>query len=221
MVICSACTFAETPIGEPNCMICDTPLPSKKSKTGSEAVEIIDVDADDENGEAGDKGVWKQTQVYDTQTMRQCQTPGCTFPACATWTCKDETWGTYALGNRKKCETLCRTTLTEKEGVPVIDRTNIDVKQRSHWYNIAAEFGGKCVMINFEIEKEVCVERCMARTGHPTLNTPGSIKTITNMMSGMKKKSKLKKEEFAGIEKIFVVKDEKSFENALEAVKKM
>lgn len=48
-------------------------------------------------------------------------------------------------------------------------------------------------MINFEIEKEVCVERCMARTGHPTLNTPGSIKTITNMMSGMKKKSKLKK----------------------------
>lgn len=52
----------------------------------------------------------------------------------------------------------------------VIDRLNFNVEQRSR-YTIPAKKAGYHIRFEiFHVPREVCLERCMAREGHPTIN---------------------------------------------------
>ena len=56
----------------------------------------------------------------------------------------------------------------------VIDRTNIDAHQRSHWLAIANDAGlpaDVVVPVLLQVSNLTCKERVMSRVGHPTLSS--------------------------------------------------
>jgi len=57
-----------------------------------------------------------------------------------------------SLKTRKKCEDLCRRTLSQGK-VAVVDRTNFDFSQRKTWIDIAGEKGLHCECVVFEVRK--------------------------------------------------------------------
>lgn len=75
------------------------------------------------------------------------------------------------LGDRRKCEHASQEALKNGYNV-VIDRTNIDETQRSHWLRIARECrlpGTAVAALFLSISVKTCKDRVMSRTGHPTL----------------------------------------------------
>jgi predicted kinase/predicted phosphohydrolase len=78
--------------------------------------------------------------------------------------CQDE------LGDREACIRACARALSEGKSV-VIDRTNIDKRQRAYWVRLAKQYRVKDVTcLFFDIDKDLCHERIQARIGHPTIN---------------------------------------------------
>lgn len=75
------------------------------------------------------------------------------------------------LGDRWEVERLARDAL--RRGLSVcIDRQNFDARQRATWIEIAGEFPGTVVhVIVFDTPYEICRERLVRRTGHPTVQT--------------------------------------------------
>ena len=68
---------------------------------------------------------------------------------------------------------------SSSRSIVVVDRTNISVEQRSHWYRIAAEYGKSVDVFMFRRTPEDCARRCDVRLedgweGHPTLFKLGS-----------------------------------------------
>lgn len=72
------------------------------------------------------------------------------------------------LGNRQKCIDECHRALASGESV-VIDRTNIDRSQRSHWINLASYYGVKAKAVYLEADIDECVSRIHLRKGHETI----------------------------------------------------
>ena len=92
------------------------------------------------------------------------------------------------LGNRKKCEHAARLALNSGRRV-LIDRTNIDVHQRSHWVKIARQCRvptAATAAVFLDVDIRTCKERVMSRLGHPTL-TPcaKSLKIVDNFFEGL------------------------------------
>ena len=92
------------------------------------------------------------------------------------------------LGNRKKCEHAARLALDSGRRV-LIDRTNIDAHQRSHWVNIAREYSvpnAAIAAVCLDVDIDTCKARVMSRLGHPTL-TPcaKSLKIVDNFFEGL------------------------------------
>ncbi|PVG02024.1 P-loop containing nucleoside triphosphate hydrolase protein [Serendipita vermifera] len=84
------------------------------------------------------------------------------------------------LRDRKRVERLTIKSLSEGYSV-IIDRTNIDQKQRAIWLNIARQFQGvKVWVITMNTPVEVCESRLRARTNHPTIKTWAVAKTVLN-----------------------------------------
>ncbi|GJE91124.1 hypothetical protein PsYK624_072730 [Phanerochaete sordida] len=76
------------------------------------------------------------------------------------------------LGDRRAVEALARSSL--RDGLSVcIDRTNVDPQQRLTWVRIAREFPGTLVwVLEFDTPYEICEQRLMTRTSHPTITSP-------------------------------------------------
>ncbi|KAF7308733.1 Sorting nexin-41 [Mycena kentingensis (nom. inval.)] len=86
------------------------------------------------------------------------------------------------LGDRRQVENLARKSLREGSSV-VIDRTNFDATQRSHWIRIAAEFGTQVWVLVFDTPKAVCANRLRTRFNHPTIPDPADALDILERFS--------------------------------------
>jgi AAA domain len=72
------------------------------------------------------------------------------------------------LGTRQKCEAAARKALIQGHDV-VVDRCNTTREQRAHWIKIATVRGCAIGCVVFRPPVEVCVQRALARTDHPSL----------------------------------------------------
>ncbi len=87
------------------------------------------------------------------------------------------------LKTRKKCEKICRETLQSGK-TPIIDRCNFNTEQRSHFLNIAKDFGinhVNCVI--FDYPRDTLIERCQKRVGHETV-TSAKARKVVNLILG-------------------------------------
>ena len=83
------------------------------------------------------------------------------------------------LKTRPKCEKATREALAEGRS-PIIDRTNVDQKQRESFLNIAREHSAVAHAVFLQVEPKLCMERIAARTEHETNPKP----FVVNMMKG-------------------------------------
>lgn len=111
------------------------------------------------------------------------------------------------LGNREICIKRTRAYLKQGKSV-IIDRTNINKKQRSYWLNIAKEFNIVPECVVFEIDTDYAKERIINRKNHPTIkeNTPlEKIDAIIEMFRKSYEKPE-SNEGFSNIELIYIFK---------------
>jgi len=85
------------------------------------------------------------------------------------------------LRSRPRCEKLARSTLAAG-GSAVIDRTNIDAKQRGHWLKIASNSGRavRVTAIYCQIDPNACIDRIRKRTEHETNPSPAVVNVMKN-----------------------------------------
>lgn len=75
------------------------------------------------------------------------------------------------LGSRSACLSAMREALNNNKDV-LIDRTNINKKQRSYFIAIAKEFGIIDIeCINLTVDTMICVSRIHSRENHPTIKS--------------------------------------------------
>lgn len=80
------------------------------------------------------------------------------------YVCQDE------MGSRESCINAVAKALSEGQSV-IVDRTNCDRRQREHWISLAKRYRVKQIScVYFDIPKEVCIERVLARKDHLTIN---------------------------------------------------
>jgi predicted kinase len=73
------------------------------------------------------------------------------------------------LGSREKCNEAMGKALEEGKSV-VVDRVNFNQAQRAHFIQLARQYKAKKVIaVWVHAEEEFCIERVIARTGHPTI----------------------------------------------------
>lgn len=73
------------------------------------------------------------------------------------------------LGSKDAVVAAYKEALARGESV-VVDRTNIDRRQRKLWVGLAREAGVediRCIFVDVPVE--ICIERVSARKGHPTI----------------------------------------------------
>lgn len=115
------------------------------------------------------------------------------------------------LKTRKNCETLTRAALKQSQS-PIIDRCNFDPKQRSHFIRIAQEFNVPVDCIVLDVSVSVCLERCLNRNHHPTIDGTNA-RTVVGQMANqlvMPHVIHFKKE---GIERMKIVTNANMIEN--------
>ena len=75
------------------------------------------------------------------------------------------------LGKRDDVELFCKNWLKNKIGRKVgliIDRCNVTVKERKYWIDLLFK-PKKCILIHFNIDVNICIERAQKRKNHETL----------------------------------------------------
>lgn len=79
------------------------------------------------------------------------------------------------MGSRKNVEAAVRAELLAGHSV-LVDRTNIDERQRADWLLLARELREsipiRTSLIVFDVPTSVCRARLAQRTNHPTIPTP-------------------------------------------------
>jgi predicted kinase len=74
------------------------------------------------------------------------------------------------LGSREACEAKAHKLMSQGKDV-LIDRTNINKKQRSVWINLALHYGYQSIIgIYLDVEAEECIARIHLRKGHETVH---------------------------------------------------
>ncbi len=81
------------------------------------------------------------------------------------------------MGTRKDCEKAFTEALYAGRDI-VVDRCNFNQQQREIWLHYARNYGAQCIGVQIMIPIEVCIERALARTHHPTLGTKESIHEV-------------------------------------------
>ena len=84
------------------------------------------------------------------------------------------------LKSRPKCEKAARVALAQGL-TPVIDRTNIDSKQRESWLKIATEAGVEAHAVFLSVSPALCMQRVKDRTEHFSSQAKPF---VVNMMKG-------------------------------------
>jgi predicted kinase len=83
------------------------------------------------------------------------------------------------LKTKPKCEKAAKAAIASGQ-VAVIDRTNVDAKQRQPWVELANSLGVPVAAVYFDVPPPLCMERVKSRTDHET-NPPAF---VVNMMKG-------------------------------------
>jgi hypothetical protein len=83
------------------------------------------------------------------------------------------------LKTKPKCEAAARDALARGFS-PVIDRTNVDAKQREPWLKIAAQAGVPAWSVFLRVGPKLCMQRVAARIEHETNPKP----FVVNMLKG-------------------------------------
>lgn len=73
------------------------------------------------------------------------------------------------LKSRRACESATRAAL-RKSLCPIIDRCNFNSDQRRYFIDIAKEFEVEVDCIVFKFSQSICLDRCLGRKGHPTVD---------------------------------------------------
>lgn len=98
------------------------------------------------------------------------------YASTHTRVCQDE------LGSRNDCLNVMRLNLKAGKSI-IIDRTNINKKQRAYFLDLAKELGVPVHCIYLESKAEECIERIKMRKEHPNLNNAtehGKIVQVVN-----------------------------------------
>jgi predicted kinase len=89
------------------------------------------------------------------------------------------------LGNRKECEKQAARALQQGRSV-LIDRTNFDKQQRSHWLRIAGNHRAAATAVYLDVDIDTCKARVMSRSGHPTLKpSPLSLEIVDRFLGDL------------------------------------
>lgn len=88
------------------------------------------------------------------------------------------------LGSRNKCKDLMEKSLKANKRV-IIDRCNFDINQRKTWLDLATKHGvSKVRCLHFDIDPNICKDRIVARTDHPTIKpVEGSKKIVDSFLN--------------------------------------
>lgn len=79
------------------------------------------------------------------------------------------------LGSKERCTEELLKAIQQGKNV-VIDRTNINRKQRSHWINLGLNMGVSIInCIYLDVHEEECVSRIHFRKNHPTITQDMSL----------------------------------------------
>ena len=93
------------------------------------------------------------------------------------------------LGDRRKCEHAAHRALNSGRSV-LIDRTNIDDLQRSHWLKIASACRvptAATAAVFLDVDIDTCKARVLSRLGHPTLKAEqSSMSVVDRFVSALK-----------------------------------
>lgn len=96
------------------------------------------------------------------------------------------------LGNRQNCIDKTRELLHQNKNnnnnevinkIPIIDRCNVDKKQRKYFIDIANDFNIPIDCVVFMYPVDVCVKRCLSRIGHETIGKNDDAEKIVNNMA--------------------------------------
>lgn len=120
------------------------------------------------------------TNSWEPETPKMIILVGNIGSGKSTWASKQtgyEVINQDTLGNREKC--IKRTKQYLKEGKSVIiDRTNINKKQRAYWLAIASEFNIEPTCVHFSNDKELAMHMVKNRKNHPTITKDMSLEKI-------------------------------------------
>ena len=73
------------------------------------------------------------------------------------------------LGDRRTCERVAANHLRRGDNV-IIDRCNINLRQRSTWIAMGQRFHASVASVYFDVQLNVCLRRVSLREDHQTLN---------------------------------------------------
>lgn len=96
------------------------------------------------------------------------------------------------LGDRRKCEHAVKRALEDGQHV-VVDRTNIDQHQRSHWLRIGRKMRlppAAVAAVMLDVDVNTCKQSIMSRAFHPTLKAePYSLEIIDRFVGNFQRPS--------------------------------
>lgn len=90
------------------------------------------------------------------------------------------------LVTRKACESATRSAL-RKSKTPIIDRCNFNDDQRRYFIHIAREFDVDVDCIVFNFSKSECLNRCLKRKNHPTVDSTNASYVVHQIANQLKK----------------------------------
>lgn len=90
------------------------------------------------------------------------------------------------LKSRQECIKHAKNALDKNENV-VIDRTNINRRQRKYWIDLAKNYKAEVLCINLTIDIETCFNRIKSRTEHPNLSNKESDEKIRSVLNSFAK----------------------------------
>jgi predicted kinase len=126
---------------------------------------------------------------WEPETPRMIVLVGNIGSGKSTWASKQigyEVINQDILGSREKCIKLAQQYLKEGKSV-IIDRTNINRKQRSYWLAIASNFNIEPTCINFSNDKELAINMVKNRKNHKTITKDVSSEKINDIFDSFEK----------------------------------
>lgn len=111
------------------------------------------------------------------------------------------------LGSRKACLRRAEQILANNM-CPIIDRCNAGFAHRKPFYQLAAECKCPVDCIVLDASREICLERCRDRTGHPTVAPQDAAKVIGFMQKDWELPNPVKERQLRNIWQVSTVRED-------------